>query len=186
MKYKNITKGRGDFGETDLLFGMKVSKSDSIIKLLGVIDEFNATLGLCIAHQVHLKDRLVQIQNQLIDLMGYIAAIPSEEIKAVTYRARGRENMQTYMDILDSILEETAKVLDSRTGGQKGWANYGTTGPTSAFLDLATTVCRRCELELVDFLSTTSKVDAEKGDPLIKYFNRLSKVLYLYARLEAQ
>ena len=42
----SIITGRGDDGETDLLFGRRISKTSQRIEVLGTVDELNAALGL--------------------------------------------------------------------------------------------------------------------------------------------
>ncbi len=42
----SIATKRGDGGETDLMFGRRVSKSDQRVAAYGAVDELNAVLGL--------------------------------------------------------------------------------------------------------------------------------------------
>ena len=43
----SITTKRGDYGQTSLRDGSRVSKDDARIELVGEMDELNALLGLC-------------------------------------------------------------------------------------------------------------------------------------------
>ena len=42
----SIITGRGDEGETDLLFGRRIAKTALRVEVLGCVDELNAALGL--------------------------------------------------------------------------------------------------------------------------------------------
>ena len=42
----SIITGRGDSGETDLLFGKRIPKGSLRVECLGAVDELNAALGV--------------------------------------------------------------------------------------------------------------------------------------------
>jgi cob(I)alamin adenosyltransferase len=69
----------GDKGETGLIGGKRVSKSDPRIVAYGAVDELNSSIGLAIAflsNQPSLKDLcdfLVQVQNDLFVLGSDLA-----------------------------------------------------------------------------------------------------------------
>lgn len=42
----SIITGRGDDGDTDLLFGRRIAKTSLRVGVLGTVDELNAALGL--------------------------------------------------------------------------------------------------------------------------------------------
>ena len=76
----SIITGRGDNGETDLLFGRRISKSALRIEVLGSIDELNAALGMARANAsepdwIAIIDT---IQEKLIGLMGQMATLPED------------------------------------------------------------------------------------------------------------
>lgn len=177
MKFKNITAKKGDGGFTDLCLGVRVPKTDLRIKVVGKIDTFHATMGLC--HQ-YIKDseiyeEFVSIQKELPLLMGEISSND-----ALEYHKKFGGLDYSHLDNLDRILQETAAELDDSNHQQKGWAYYGERGPASACIDYAGTVCRECELLIVELHASIQPTGLR---PLIlKYINRLSKVLYLYAR----
>ncbi|RYD30911.1 MAG: ATP:cob(I)alamin adenosyltransferase, partial [Verrucomicrobiaceae bacterium] len=77
----SIITGRGDSGDTDLLFGKRIAKTSLRIEALGNVDELNAALGLtrAAAHDpawIALIDRL---QALLVGLMGQLACLPEDE-----------------------------------------------------------------------------------------------------------
>ena len=177
MKYKNITKGRGDAGYTDLCLGGKVSKDDARIYTVGDIDEFHATLGLC--HSILKesdKKTFLNIQNCLTTLMG---EIPCLDENKESYIEKFGGITKKDVQFLDDLKNEIATELDDRNNGQSTWSLYGEKGEASARLDYSGTVCRRCERQVV-FLKN---LGYDIRDELIVYLNRLSKVLYLFARI---
>ena len=77
----SIITGRGDNGETDLLFGKRIAKTAPRIEALGCVDELNAALGMARAsganpEWIALIDTL---QEKLIGLMGQLATLPEDE-----------------------------------------------------------------------------------------------------------
>lgn len=177
MKYKNITQKKGDGGFTDLCLGVRVPKTDLRIKVVGKIDTFHASMGLC--HQ-YIKDSdiyedFVSIQKELPLLMGEIS---SDDVEKYYKKFGGIDH--THLENLERILNEVAIELDDWNHQQKGWVYYGERGPASAQLDYAGTVCRECELSIVEFHASIQPTGIRSV--LLQYMNRLSKVLYLYAR----
>jgi cob(I)alamin adenosyltransferase len=76
----SIITGRGDSGETDLLFGKRIAKTALRIEALGCVDELNAALGVARAsgakpEWIALIDVL---QEKLIGLMGQLATLPED------------------------------------------------------------------------------------------------------------
>lgn len=176
MNWQNITKGRGDDGTTDLCMGKSVSKCDSRINVVGDIDEFHATLGLC--HEFldcRERDNLLKIQRTLTKLMGEISC---DDDKKSSYLEKFGGISQNDIDDLNNYKDIIADELNvSKQLDTFKWSLYGERGPASARLDYSGTVCRRCERQLVS-LSNEYSVRSE----IVVYMNRLSKVLYLLAR----
>ena len=73
----SVITQRGDSGETDLMYGRRVSKTHPRIIANGSLDELNAVLGIArtqarLEGYVDLESRLSAVQNQLILAMGEI------------------------------------------------------------------------------------------------------------------
>lgn len=174
MTYKNITKGRGDKGETDLCFGGRVSKLDQRINVVGKIDSFNASVGLCktLITDDSSVDFLKEIQDRLFVIMGFLTSKESSK----------KEYLEKYGSISQSDiknLDEKLKDLGEKTPPRKGgWAIYGDSGEISARFDFSTTLCRECELRVLSLEELGFYISPE----IKVFFNRLSKVLYLFAR----
>ncbi len=74
---------------------------------------------------------------------------------------------------LDALVGE----IEEQNVSSKGWATPGAT-PLSAALDLARTICRRAERRVCGLKEAGELKNAE----IIIYLNRLSDLLWLFAR----
>ena len=169
-----VTTRRGDSGETDLLFGVRVRKTHRQIQALGAIDELNAAIGLAKAfsqHKYHLRI-LRDVQKDLVILMGEVAC-PTE--KEEEYQ---KSSFQKFQDSSLDCLDAHVSHLESLSLTGPGWAAPGE-GRDAAFLDQARTFARRAERQLL----ALSEDDVKPIRPLLlQYFNRLSDLLWLMAR----
>ena len=165
----------GDAGETSLLGGTRVSKSDPRVDAYGEVDEANAWLGLvvtCLRRRPaasaapDVAAALVQIQRDLFAL-GARLADPGDQVGARVTKAALAEHDVERLERLIDRLEEGVPPLRRfiLPGG----------GPGGAALHVARTVCRRAERRMV---SLHPPVDAV----LLRYVNRLSDLLFVMAR----
>lgn len=175
---KIYTRG-GDGGETGLLGGDRVPKSDPRVDAYGTVDELNASLGLALALDQGglldpggLLDReaVEQIQGDLFALGARLAAAdPARERTRGTIPELGVpriEALERWIDRLDAGLPPLdAFVLP---GGS----------PVGAQLHAARTVCRRAERAVVRLLETQPELD----EVIVPYLNRLSDLLFTLAR----
>ena len=163
----------GDDGATALFGGGRVPKAHARVEAYGTVDELNAVLGLAIAHVVDetVVARLKTIQHDLFTLGAELATPPAREGRkrpATPEVPEGRvQDMEVWIDEADEELAPLkAFVLP---GGSEG----------AATLHLARTVCRRAERRVV----ALAEVD-QVGDAVVPYINRLSDLLFTFARLE--
>ncbi len=77
----SIITGRGDSGDTDLLFGKRIAKTSLRIEALGNVDELNAALGLArsAANNSDWIALIDTIQERLVGLMGQLAYLPQDD-----------------------------------------------------------------------------------------------------------
>lgn len=163
----------GDDGRTALFGGGRVGKDDARVEAYGTVDELNAVLGWCCAEAVDdsIVRRLETVQHDLFALGSVLATPPPAE-----GRQRPRtpdipvervSEMEAWIDEADEELTPLrAFVLP---GGTRG----------AAILHVARTVCRRAERAVVR-LSGLEPVE----EAATVYLNRLSDVLFTFARLE--
>lgn len=174
----SIITGRGDNGETDLLFGHRISKTALRVEVLGNVDELNAALGMARAaaaddEWIMLLDTL---QEKLIGLMGQLATLPKDMDR---YETAGFP-LITGEDV-DWVLEK-ARGFEGRGVRFTGWARPGAEGcQARAAVDFARSVSRRAERSILRL--------HESGEPVPEevriYFNKMSDLLWIMARVEA-
>ncbi len=153
----------GDGGSTSLMHGVRVSKSDDRIELLGTIDELNSHLGLAkVVAEEAVKDKLSQLQRELMDIMAGVA------------NPRDRKYKVTTEQII--ALEQEIDRVDNSFKREKKFVLYGGC-EVSARLDVARAVARRAERH---FKKVALRYGADAG--AMKYMNRLADYLYILAR----
>ena len=164
----------GDGGETALIGGQRVRKDSLRIECYGTVDELSAHLGVVRAKLDREKashpvlSATVRIQSELFNL-GAALASPDPERDVPTIAPRHVEVLESEMDgLLVSLEPLRSFVLPGA-------------GEVSAHLHVARTVCRRAE-RLVVALSSREAVPSNA----IKYLNRLSDALFVFARYAAK
>ncbi len=175
----SISTRRGDQGQTDLLFGCRLSKSHPRVHALGTVDELNAALGplRVAAERDETREIVPQVQRWLISLMGELATAPGDEERYA----------QSHPDRIDSqkvtrLDEWVARLESGGTLKFKGWALPGEAGSmTGAYADLARTFCRRAERQVIDLTDTEQAVP---NTEIVRFLNRLADLLWLLARWE--
>jgi cob(I)alamin adenosyltransferase len=164
----------GDDGQTGLIGGTRVSKSDERVSAYGAVDELNALLGLCLAEEggADVKKLLAPLQPELFALGSHLAAqderaalqLPTLDLAAI-------ERMEKQIDAWEAELAPLKNFI--MPGGSR----------LGALLHLARTVCRRAEREVVGLRASRPK-DAPRFAAPVKYLNRLSDWLFVAARFE--
>lgn len=174
----SIITGRGDSGETDLLFGKRATKTGSRVEALGAVDELNAALGLARASGLAEEVEAVvdRVQEKLVGLMGQLACLPEDSVR---YDEKG------YAKVLDEDvrwIESTAQEYEGRGIRFTGWARPGVEHSLArAGLDVARGVARRAERRVWQLHEEGESVP----EPVRLYFNRLSDLLWILARADA-
>jgi len=166
---KIITRG-GDKGLTSLGGGKRVPKDSLRLETYGTVDELNSFIGLVRVHPLldgSLQEPLQQIQQDLFALGGELC-FEEEEIKEYA--------VKTVNSTLVDRLEKWANEKNSSMPPLKEFILP--TGPAAAAeLHVCRTICRRAE-RLAVTLSREEGVNAE----IVKYLNRLSDLLFIWAR----
>jgi cob(I)alamin adenosyltransferase len=169
----SIATKTGDNGTTALMYGRRVPKNHPRVEAYGAVDELNAALGLARVSTKHafVSDNLLAVQKDLVVLMGELA-VANEDLER--YLKNGYSLVTPAMTAkLDALVNE----IEAQKVSFKGWATPGDT-LDSAALDVARTVCRRAERRVCD-LQIAGEL---KNDELIIFLNRLSDLLWLFAR----
>jgi cob(I)alamin adenosyltransferase len=161
----------GDAGDTALVGGTRVSKSDPRVAAYGDIDELNACLGTVRAQgelSGDVSELIERLQKDLFAIGARLAdpaqRIPDRVTKvAVTDADIAR--LEEWIDRFEAELPPLRRFI--LPGGNRA----------GALLHFSRTVCRRAERSIVALGS--ENIDAH----LLAYVNRLSDLLFVAARV---
>jgi cob(I)alamin adenosyltransferase len=162
----------GDKGQTSLLGGTRISKSNERINAYGTTDELNSYIGLLRDQEVNFKrkDILKEIQDRLFTIGSSLAADPEKSKMKIP-------------DLLDAdvlLLENEIDQMNSTLPELKEFVLPGGHESVS-FCHIARCVCRRSE-RLVVLVSETEFV----AGLVVIYLNRLSDYLFVLSRMMAK
>jgi cob(I)alamin adenosyltransferase len=166
----SIATKTGDKGETSLMYGRRVPKSDHRVDAYGCVDELNSALGMAraLAKDASIGRQILTAQKELITVMGDLATAP-EDLE----RYRKDEFQITSAGMVDRVTEVIDELEKDKSLYPKDWVIPGSS-PEAAALDLARTTCRRAERRV----ATIKDVNPE----ILRYLNRLSDLCWLLAR----
>jgi cob(I)alamin adenosyltransferase len=174
----SIATKTGDEGETSLMYGRRVPKTDARVDAYGCVDELNSALGLARAstQDSFITEQVLSVQKELVTLMGELAT--------------GAEDMDRYVKdgfqlttpaMTDRLTAAVDDLEQNRLGKFKDWAVPGKT-LNAATLDLARTTCRRAERRVASLMASDPKFNRE----ILRYLNRLSDLCWLLGRVAEQ
>ena len=170
----SIATKTGDAGETALMYGRRVPKTHRRVEAYGTVDELNSALGFVRATVSIplLHDLILSVQKELVTLMGELA---------VADESRDRYLKDGYEVVIPAMVDRLTSVVEDLEKNHhityKHWATPGFS-IGSAALDVARTTCRRAERRIVALADSADYVNPDT----IRYLNRLSDVLWLFAR----
>ncbi len=157
----SISTTRGDGGTTQVR-RRRESKGSPAVEVLGTLDELGSAIALAraLSGPGPIADRAESLQRALFGVLAGIGGPPgspsgitAEQLDAVTAEVRE--------------LEKDKRITFD-------WALPGRHAGGAAF-DLARTVCRRAERELVRY--------GEAAPEVLSWVNRISDLLWLYGRI---
>jgi cob(I)alamin adenosyltransferase len=174
----SIATKTGDAGETSLMYGRRVSKTNARVDAYGCVDELSAALGLARAASTDplLSEQILFAQKELITVMGELATAPEDLERYV--KDGFHLTTSAMVDRLTASVDDLEK---NKLHPFKGWAVPGTTADSAA-LDFARTVCRRAERRVAALTTGAENFNAE----ILRYLNRLSDLCWLLARYAEQ
>ena len=161
----SICTKTGDKGTTSLYTGQRVAKNSLRVKAYGTVDEISSALGIAraFAQKKEVADLLLQLEQMNLKLMADLASITDKYY--IT---------QEVIDEIESKINEIEDTLPPL----RAFIMPGDT-KSGAFLDLARTVTRRAEREVLTL------AEKEEINPKVKiYLNRLSDLTFLLMRVE--
>jgi ATP:cob(I)alamin adenosyltransferase len=161
----SISTKTGDKGETSLWTGERVKKNSLRVEAYGTVDELNAHMAEAkhLVKSEKLKKIIIEIQDDLFRVAGSLASI-GEYAYPVT--PADVDRMTDYVHTFENEVPLTGFVISGNT-------------IQSAKLDICRTIARRAERRILS-LDEKEKV----SEPVKKYMNRLSDLIYIMARFE--
>lgn len=158
--------GKGDGGTTKL-FGCsqeRIAKSSAVPEALGALDELNAFVGFVKMHSGAPE----RITKGLRDVQEALFIVQAEVAGADKHTEEG--SAEALGEAVNEIEKEIPPV-----------AGFSIAGGTelSAKLDVARTIARRAERRV----TAAAAAGCAVSDPTKAYLNRLSSLLFAYARL---
>ena len=180
MRISKVYTRTGDAGKTRLAGGQEVWKDSVRVEAYGTVDELNSMLGLArVSNEqtgtnaeasAFIENSLKWAQNKLFDLGGILATATGESFPNMP--AVSPEDVVYLEQLIDECQKDLAPLKEFILPGG---------GQISAFLHVARTICRRAE-RLCVTLSKEESVSPE----LVKFLNRLSDALFVFARWVAK
>lgn len=170
MKITKVYTRTGDKGETSLVGGVRIKKSDIRLEAYGTVDELSAQLGMLVAMMEEGEERqfIIRVQNNLFNVCTHLATDQSQTpLYPSAHLAEGEiPQMEGHIDKLMKMLPE-----------RQGFVLPGGT-PIAAQAHICRTVCRRAERRIAA-LAEVAQIGAE----MQQYVNRLSDYLFVLAKI---
>ena len=184
VRITKVHTGGGDSGETSLVDGSRVPKSDARIEVVGTCDEVNALLGLVLMESNRLSDThsdggnrvttrrvkdvcnsaIGRLQSELFDLGAELACPPDQ--------------IPEYMQLIDQEdsdrLCEEMDAWNEELQPLESFILPSGTGPIAS-MHLARTVIRRLERSMVAMKDGIRPIS-------LQYVNRLSDWVFVLTR----
>jgi cob(I)alamin adenosyltransferase len=166
MTEKTFYTRGGDTGHTGILGEGRVLKSDLRIEAIGAVDEANAALGLFrsfLDKEDALSASVLAIQKKLYFVMSDLASLDAADERFVKLSTS---------DVL--WLEQEIKFLEENLDIPREFMVPGD-HPLAALMDMARTIVRRAEREIVQFYQAFPG----RNSAVLQFLNRLSSYCYL-------
>lgn len=166
----------GDNGNTFLVGGVKVDKTDLQVEAYGCVDELQSYLGIirsllaekCESHAEfrEMVADIEAIQNHLFDIGSLMASVPALREK------RNIGHIESHISVMENTMDLWTEKLPPLNSFILSGEGYLTSS-----MHFARTICRSVERQVLKF---------HKQSPLpggvLRYLNRLSDFLFVLAR----
>lgn len=153
----------GDKGQTSLVGGTRVSKSDVKIEAYGTVDELNSSLGVIAASSQEYASFIKGIQHKLFNMGSTLAAEVNLDFELPSIE-------QEHINLLEDEIDRLTASLPKLT-------NFILPGGSvlSAQAHVSRCICRRAERRVVELGDKDYTIH-------IQYLNRLSDYLFILSR----
>ena len=162
----------GDKGDTGLIDGSRISKSDLRIIAYGVVDEANSHIGLIISN-IERNSIFDDVKKILLNVQQDLFILGAELANPNTLKD---DNMLVKREMISTI----EKYIDKFESELAPLSNFILPGGSieSSLLHICRTVVRRAETSAVA-LAKQQKINQE----ILTYLNRISDLFFVLARV---
>ena len=170
MKITKVYTRTGDQGETSLVGGVRIKKSNIRLEAYGTVDELSAHLGMLVSMMEAGDERnfIIRIQNNLFNVCTHLATDQSQTpVYPSAHLAEGE------IASLEQKIDSLMKQLPER----QGFVLPGGV-PAACQAHICRTVCRRAERRIVALAE-----EAQVAPEMQQYINRLSDYLFVLAKI---
>lgn len=167
----------GDFGQTSLIGGTKVSKADSRLELYGSIDELNSYIGLIISYLgLDFFEQITLLKN----IQGEMFKLGSNLACEISFREKYKLPI-----VEDRIINEIEKAIDEIDKDLDPIHHFILPGGhlIASQIHVVRCFCRRVERELVKY---QFEMKEELPKNAIQLLNRLSDYFFQLSRFVNQ
>ena len=170
MKITKVYTRTGDQGETSLVGGVRIKKSNIRLEAYGTVDELSAHLGMLVAMMKNGEERefVIRVQNNLFNVCTHLATDQSQTpLYPSAHLADGE------IAALEQRIDNLMKQLPER----QGFVLPGGV-PAACQAHICRTVCRRAERRIVALAE-----EAQIAPEMQQFVNRLSDYLFVLAKI---
>ena len=158
----------GDDGTTALYGGQHLSKADLQVEAYGSVDELTSTLGILITYiqKKEEKEFVKNVQQDLHVIMSLLARAPTSLLN----QEKKIQLFEKKIDALTACLPPLTQFILPQGSLPSCWAH------------MARTICRRSERSIIRYFQKKQLMEKNESRMVMKYMNRLSDLLFIYAR----
>lgn len=170
MKIIKVYTRTGDQGETSLVGGVRIKKSNIRLEAYGTVDELSAHLGMLVAmmKEGDERDFVIRIQNNLFNVCTHLATDQSQTpLYPSAHLAEGE--IASLEQRIDSLMKQLAE--------RQGFVLPGGV-PAACQAHICRTVCRRAERRIAALAE-----EAQIAPEMQQFVNRLSDYLFVLAKI---
>lgn len=170
MKITKVYTRTGDQGETSLVGGVRIKKSNIRLEAYGTVDELSAHLGMLVSMMKtgDERDYIIRIQNNLFNVCTHLATDQSQTpLYPSAHLAEGE--IASIEQKIDSLMKQLPE--------RQGFVLPGGV-PAACQAHICRTVCRRAERRIAALAE-----EAQIAPEMQQYVNRLSDYLFVLAKI---
>ena len=170
MKITKVYTRTGDKGETSLVGGVRIKKSNIRLEAYGTVDELSAHLGMLVAMMKDGEERdyIIRVQNNLFNVCTHLATDQSQTpLYPSAHLAEGE--IASIEQKIDSLMKQLPE--------RQGFILPGGV-PAACQAHICRTVCRRAERRIAALAE-----EAQIAPEMQQYVNRLSDYLFVLAKI---